>query len=459
MTNKTIVIIALFMLCNNPSGYAQTKKYSIEEVWQKTLSFYPTLTSKKEFIEQQKIRKDLVRKQFSPEVVVQAQQTYGQSQNTPASIFPLPGVYTSTGSSQNLSGVNASSSVFSSAILQWNFIQFGKQKTKLIVADEAINLSIAQLNEEEWKLLSKVTEIYFTVAQSNAALEIARADSKRLSELFELTRAQVNAGLQPGADSLLIKSSLLQSRAKQFEQQAILKETLIQLASFMGEKNHDLSVEDDFYYELFDVFPGNVDISKHPFIQAYNARMKHAEANLALVKKEAYPSIGLVAGAGIKGSGIHPNGSVKGSPDAPWDNASGNYLAGIGATWNFSSLFQNKTKQAIAKHTISSLAADREVVQLELNTQYQSALAGWTEQIKNLKASKDAAEASREAYELYEVRYQSGLINLIELLQLQKSLQDTERNYLHAVNVYWKEILNQAEALGNFNFLLQAIKK
>lgn len=459
MTNKIIVFIAIFWLWNNPAGKAQTNIYTIEEVWQKTLNYYPSLNSKKELIEEQKVRKDLVRKQFSPEVVVQAQQTYGQSQNTPASFFPLPGVYTSTGSNQNPDGINASSSVTSSAILQWNFIQFGRQKTKLHVADEAINVSISQLNAEEFKLLSKVTRIYFAAVQSGAALEIARADSKRLSELYDLTTAQVNAGLQPGADSLLLKSSLLQSQAKQYEQKAILKEKLVQLASYTGETNKDLSVDNTFYNHFTDIAPDNSASSNHPFIQAYNARLKHAEAGLNLVKKEVYPSVGLIAGAGIKGSGIHSNGSVKGNPGAPWNNASGNYLAGIGATWNFSSLYQNKTKQAIAKHNISSLATDKETAEIELNTQYQSALAAWTEQIQNLKASQSAVKASLEAYELYEVRYQSGLINLIELLQLQKSLQDTERNYLSAVNIYWKEILNQAESLGNFTFLLQTIKK
>ncbi|MEO6682465.1 MAG: TolC family protein, partial [Ginsengibacter sp.] len=82
-----------------------------------------------------------------------------------------------------------------------------------------------------------------------------------------------------------------------------------------------------------------------------------------------------------------------------------------------------------------------------------------TEQFQNLKASEAAVKASLEAYELYEVRYQSGLINLIELLQLQKILQDTERNYLSALHVYWTELLNQTESIGSFSFLLNAIKK
>ena len=453
-----ILLATLFVLCNNLPGFGQTTNYTIEEVWQKTINHYPSITAKKELIEEQKFRKGLIKKQFLPEVFVQAQQNYGAGENIPASFFPLPGVYTSTGKNQ-ATGFKGSSSMHTSALVQWNILQFGRQKTKLQMADAAIDLSRANLNQEEWNLLSKVTSLYFTAIQSQAELDIARADSKRLADLYDLTRAQVDAGLQPGADSLLLKSSLLQSQAKQYEQQAILKEKLVQLASYTGDNGQDISLDNSFYYYFTNMVADHADLINHPYIQAYNARIKYAETEVDLVRKEVYPSIGLIAGAGIKGSGIHPDGTGNKSLTAPWENASGNYLGGIGVTWNFSSLYQNKTKQSIANHSLASLHADKEAIQIQLNARFQSSLAAWREQIQNLQASEAAVKASREAYELYEVRYESGLINLIELLQLQKSLQDTERNFLRAVSIYWEELLKQAESLGNYSHLLNALKK
>lgn len=459
MTNKIFVVTAFLMLLTSMPGYGQKKEYTLEEVWQKALDHYPTITSKKEIIEEQKFRKELVRKQFAPDILVQAQQNYGAGENVPASFFPLPGVYTSTGKSQDIGSLAGNSSVHSSAILQWNFLQFGRQKTKLKVADAAIGLSIANLQGEEWKLLSEVTRLYFAAVQSRAAVDIAEADSKRLADLYDLTRAQVDAGLQPGADSLLLKSSLLQAQARHYEQQGILKEKLVLLASYTGENSGEISPDNSFYYQFTDAIPENATLADHPYLQAYNARITQAERAVDLVKKEVYPSVGLIAGAGLKGSGILSNGAADKGFAAPWNNASGNYLAGIGVTWNFNSLYQNKTKQRIAHRTLASLEADKDAAQTQLTAQFQSALAAWREQIKNLQASRSAVNASREAYQLYEVRYQSGLINLIELLQIQKSLQDTERNYLAAVTIYWNELLRQAESLGNFSYLLNALKK
>ena len=131
---------------------------------------------------------------------------------------------------------------------------------------------------------------------------------------------------------------------------------------------------------------------------------------------------------------------------------------GVGLTWGFSSLYQNKTKRAIAERVIASAKADRDAVKIQLNAQYASAIAGWDEQRQKLAAANASFNASKEAYELYEVRYQSGLISLIELLQLQKNLQDAESNYVAAVYGYWNELIQQAETLGNLSLLLTAIQ-
>ncbi|RYZ61123.1 MAG: hypothetical protein EOO14_05830 [Chitinophagaceae bacterium] len=90
--------------------------------------------------------------------------------------------------------------------------------------------------------------------------------------------------------------------------------------------------------------------------------------------------------------------------------------------------------------------------------QYAAALSGWEEQRLKLEATSASRNASREAYELYEVRYQSGLLSLIELLQLQKALQESEKAYVTAVTAYWNELLNQAETLGDPSLLLTVIK-
>lgn len=439
--------------------YAQ-QKYSLEEIWDKTLQQYPSLTANKELIKGQSLKKNLVKQQFLPEINVQAQQSYGSFQNLPGSFFPLAGMYTINGNSKTGSVSVEGSSLYSSAVLQWNVIQFGRLEKKLEVADAAIQLSTESLKQEEWRLLSVATRSYFSVLNNIASLQIATTDVKRLSDLFGLLQSQSNAGLRPGADTLLIKSALLQSKSKIHEHQAALQSSLLQLSSLVGEQLSVNDLDTSIYYRFNqNAIDGGKQFQDHPYLRLMNARINYGEAEQQVIKKEVYPSIGLLAGAGIKGSGLNNDGTTSKSWNAPWTNAGGTYLAGVGLIWNFSSLYQNKTKRTIAEHEIASLKAQRDAVKIQLETQYASTIASWKQQQQKLAEAEIALSSSRQAYELYEVRYQSGLISLIELLQLQKNLQDAESYYATALSSYWNELINQSETLGNPSLLLTAIQR
>lgn len=459
MSLKRIFPATVFLLLNTPVVFAQTKTYSLPDVWQHVLQHYPTLTAKKEAIEAQELRKELIKEGFLPDVAVQAQQSYGSVQNVPGSFFPLPGLYNTSGTNKTTAEKSAGSNLYSSALLQWNFMQFGRQQKKLAAADAAINVSNTLLKQEEWNLLSAATRLYFSALATTAALDVAKADTRRFSELLELLQAQAAAGLRPGADTLLLKASLLQSKAKEHDFAATLKARMLQLASLMGDTNSTIALDTTVFNRFQQTALNTKEaLQNHPYLQVMDARIRAAEADKELVKKELYPSIGLLAGVGLKGSGIATDGTVNKGLSAPWQNASGTWLAGVGLTWNFASLYQNKTKRAVADRVIAAAKAEKEAAQIQIGTQYASALSGWDEQRQKLLAAQASLNASRDAYELYEVRYQSGLLSLIELLQLQKALQEAEGAYVSAVSSYWNELLSQAETLGDPSLILSVIK-
>jgi len=454
---KKLFIIIPFWLFGS-LAFAQKKTYSLEDVWQKTLQQYPLLTAKKERISEQEMRKELIKKQFLPEVNIQSQQSYGSFKSVPGSFFPLPGIYTAGGNNKTITN-EVGTYLYSSAVLQWNFIQFGRLRKNLDIADASIQLSTQSLKLEEWRLLSVATRSYFSALSSAAFLKIAREDVKRLSDLFSLLQSQSNAGLRPGADTFLIKSALLQSKTKLHEQQAVLKSSVLQLSALIGEDVSPADLDTSIYYRFNqNAITMGDELKHHPYLQLINAQIHYNEVEREAIKKQVYPFIGLLAGVGIKGSALKNDVNVNRNFYSPWSNTSGNYLAGIGLTWNFSSLYQNKTKNSIAGHGIASVKAERDAVQRQLEMQYASAIAAWKEQQQKLADAAASLLSSKQAYELYEVRYQSGLINLIELLQLQKNLQDAESIYAAAISSYWNELINQAENLGNLSLLLVAIQ-
>jgi outer membrane protein TolC len=64
-----------------------------------------------------------------------------------------------------------------------------------------------------------------------------------------------------------------------------------------------------------------------------------------------------------------------------------------------------------------------------------------------------AEQEARNAYDLYLVRYEGGLISLTELLQIQSFLQLAEKEFIEAQQVLWNLLITQAEVSGDFNYL------
>jgi outer membrane protein TolC len=460
MKYKIFMSVTLWCLIASYHAQAQKKIYSLAGILQK-IERYPSLSSKKYQIEQQQLNKELVKKERLPEVNIQSQQSYGSYQGVSGASFPLSGIYNVSGNikAQNTQ-TNAIGNFYNSAVLQWNFLQFGKIKTKIKAADVAIDVSGAAFTQEQFQLQLSATQQYFNVLQSAALLSVNKADVQRLKDLFELSKAQADAGLRPGADSFLVKSNYYQIKGQVNEQQAKFETAMLQLASFIGEDAESFTIDTSVYTfsNPDDIFPSDDSLTNHPYLQYLKATTTYARASLNAVKRLPYPSAGLLAGAGIRGSGIDKNGIADNSFLAPWKNNTTGYLIGVGITWNLSSLYQNKVKQRIAEKKIAVANANFEEAALQIKTSLITAMSNLQQQKERLSDSRIALDASQQAYELYVTRYESGLINLIELLQLQKSLQDAENIYVKAKADYWNELINQGASNGNLSFLLTQLK-
>lgn len=461
MRYKIFVSVILGCLIVSHDVHAQKKIYSLAEIWQKTVEQYPSLSSKKLQLERQQLNKELVKKERLPEVNIQSQQSYGSYQSVPGASFPLAGIYNVSGSNKAQNEQPASiGNAYTSAVLQWNFLQFGKIKSKLKVADAAIDISSAAFTQEAFQLQVSAAQQYFAVLQSAALLSVSKADVTRLKDLFELSKAQAGAGLRPGADTLLIKSNYYQVKGLVNEQQAKLETAMLQLAALIGEDVNSFTIDTSLYTinNPEKNLPSSDSLGNHPYLQYLKANITYASASLDAVKRLPYPSAGLLAGTGTRGSGIDKNGMADNSFSVPWKNNTTGYLIGVGVTWNLSSLYQNKVKQKIAEKEIASANANYEEASLQMKTSYNAAVSRWQQQKEKVSDSRIALDASQQAYELYVTRYESGLINLIELLQLQKTLQDAENIYVKAKGDYWDEIINQSASIGNLSFLSDQLK-
>jgi outer membrane protein TolC len=448
-------------LCIGLTGtalFAQTTSYSLEEVWQKTLLQYPSLSARKAMVERQQLNQTFVRQQALPKLSLQAQQNYGSYQTVPGAFFPLPGQFNTAGSGKS-DMAGSGSSLFASATVQWELLQFGRIRKKHAVAETGTKMSEADLSREAFQLQTIVTRYYFEALHQSSLLHLYQSEADRLKELWDLSKAQADAGLKPGADTLLIQSAYLQAKSNSSRQQALLQAPLVQLAALMGEAAQSISIDTAVYFRYrLSGIKADENVENHPYLQYLQSAITYTNAELDVIKKEVYPSVGLLAGMAVKGSAMDATGTVNKSVMAPWQNGAGNYLVGIGLSWNLSSLYENKTKRLMKEREIAAAKNNYGAARVQLQALYAAAVEGWKQQSQSVTEAHHGFESVQKAYALYAVRYETGLINLIELLQLQKQLQDADRHYVQAVSGYWNEIIQQSEALGNPSLLLSAIK-
>src|SRR5690242_9564411 len=458
MIRKIIVLAATIWLFAGQILYAQKKIYSLEQVFEKTLRQYPSLSSKEFQIQRQKLSKELIKREQLPELNFQGQQSYGSYQGGAGAFFPLPGMYNTSGSKGSTEQPSSISNLYGSSVLQWDFLQFGRIKSKLKVADAAVELSSTAVSREQLRLQTEVAQQYFNALKNQALLSISRADVQRVHDLFELAKAQANAGLKPSADTLLIKSNYFQVKGQLNDHRADLETAMLELAALIGEDVKSFTIDSSLFTprKINYTLPISDSINEHPYLQLLKAEIDYANAKLNAEKRQPYPSVGLLAGVGIRGSGIQ-SGLVNQNLSAPWKGNTGSYLLGIAVTWKLSSLYNNRLKQKITGKEIQSAKADYEEAIIQLQASYSSAVSRFKQQRENVLDAATALDASQHGYELYVTRYENGLINLVELLQLQKTLEDAENNYVKATDAYWHELINQSKYLGNMSLLLSQI--
>lgn len=82
--------------------------------------------------------------------------------------------------------------------------------------------------------------------RSNGFLSTAKADVQRLQDLLGLSKAQANAGLRPGADTLLVKSNYFQIKGQVNDQEVLLQTSMMQLSALIEEDADGFTVNTSF---------------------------------------------------------------------------------------------------------------------------------------------------------------------------------------------------------------------
>ena len=441
-------------------SYGQSSNdLSLPVLWEQALSSYPGIKASRAQLKTSKLNQKLIRNQRLPQVQLQVQNTIGTQQSAGGAFFPLPGIYNIGGpAAGDVSGPAAS--MYGSMVMDWKFLQFGKQKKKEEAAEILSRQAMHRLSAEQLAVQVGVSRTYFDLLYHRHMERWALENTDRLETLFAVAKSLAEAGLAPGADSLLVKATLKQVASSLENWRGRQEESALSLSAWVDIPATQLLIRSESFLtqgSRMAVEP-STDQLTHPLMAFRREQLAYADKLNELASLRILPDLSLLGGMQIRGKAAAQQDPFYESWQNSYSNPVHNYLLGIGMTWNTDKLFNYKTEKSLSREAMIFREAEAEETALNLKSRQQMTHQRIIRGQHQIENAEEAYTAAREAYRLFEARYNSGLIPVNDLLQIQDVLQKTEKTRIEAYYQYWIQQVEFAESTADFSVLYDVFK-
>ena len=439
-----MLIMGCFLLSYSYTCAQTSENIPLSQLYQEAAT-YPGLQAEVSSIKSADYDYRLAKQKILPDLNLQAQNTFGTFEGAAGAFVPLPGFFNVSGE-----GINGNTAVntMASATLKWDFLRFGKYRDQI---------DLAQINQEQaqtgfdikvLELRHQITKAYFGWIHGKAMQDWAKREAERNKSLVKLSSSLVQSGLAAAADSLIASTRLKQAIAQQKKWEGQTNRFQNQLLEYTGTELMNENIPQPFFsIEKAEI---NDSALSHPLITAKEQQDKALKVRQKMVNHQVLPDVSLLAGGLVRGVGFgDDNQAFQDSYELPISN----YLVGVGLTWNLSQWYSKGLKTRKVQQEQERVSQEKEVVKRSLNEQQNSLQFHIEKSKEEIQEAEDAYRSASESYRLFKVRYESGLINLTTLLQIQQTLQFTEKARIQAYYDYWQYWNNYAYTQADFSML------
>lgn len=441
----------LFMVSYS-TAYAQNQPTDLKQVYQATLEQYPGLDIKKAEIKEKEYQAKRTKAKQLPQAKVQMQNSFGTLESSTGAFFPLAGTFNVTGNPAS-EGSSTTMNTYGSVLAQWEIFTFGKFKKENEAAGFKIKEAESNFESYEIFLKSTVSRLYLSIIYNELMLNWADRNTLRVKDILDVSTSLANAGLKPGADTALASSSYLQIQSDLNLWKGILEGSKYQLNEFTAVDIKEITVNTRPFLD-FNSLGTHIAIpnTQHPYLNTINHQIDYQKSLEQSAGRAALPSLSVLGGYSARGSGAGSE-TVSNHWKDGFSNGKTNYLVGLGITWNLTGIYDSKIEQKrIQQNKIATRALYKQQ-ESQMHSGINSTQALISEQSQQVSKTKASVEKAQEAYQLYRKRYESGLINLTELLQIQSLLQQAEKKEIEAFKDLWMQFIIQSELTNDFTTL------
>jgi outer membrane protein TolC len=424
---------------------------------------YGTLRAKANYVKASAAAVEQTKKEYLPDLSVSAQQDYGTINGQNGVLYGLKGLSASpAGPAFDSQNWNSAFGALYLTNINWDFFSFGKAHEKVQVAKATVVQDEADYQQEFFQHEVRVSAAYLNLLAAQRLTLSQQKNLDRARALATVVTARAKNGLNPGVDSSLANAEV--SNAKILLTRAIdnEQEQANQLAILLGTTDQSFLLDTVFVSRI----PASLDTTAqfreedHPLLKYYLSRVDLSNARTKYYNTFKYPTFtafGIFQG---RGSGFSYNYNAFNSDAYTKDYfmgvkpTRGNYLIGVGVTWNLSNYLRVAQQVQSQKFTTEGLKNEYELVDQRLKSQMSLAASKITNALTNYREAPVEVKAASDAYLQKTVLYRNGLSTIIDVTQALFALNRAETDRDIAYNNVWQALLFKAAASGDFSIFI-----
>ncbi len=445
--------IALFFTLVILPADAQQQPVTLHQLLQQAETNYPALQASKLATDAAKNNVAFIRNSAIPSLDASYQLNYATHNNIsgmvyPQYILPISGPPSAT---NNLSGVFGSAT---GLLLNWQPVTFGQRESQIAFAETGVKQAQALLANDILQHKIRLANAYLDLLTATDLQKVYDQNIQRSTEILNNARVLVLAGIRPGVDTALFASELSKAKLEWINGDKNREATSVQLKQLAFSKELPGMNDSSYFHRL----PSNftvTDTITHPLAAVYHSFLLSDQARRTSTAKSSNPTLGVWGTTYARGSGVQSDGSTKSLDGLGLQRI--NY--GLGIQLSMPLLQSVKIKPQLAQQDIQ-IKSDKlklDDITLQINSQIQTAETLISHALTAVKENRNQLQAALFAYQTMLSRYNAGLANYADVVQVQYNLAKAESEDKLTYMAVWKALLYKAAAAGNLDLFLNQV--
>ncbi|MDR3714131.1 MAG: TolC family protein [Puia sp.] len=459
MSRNYLFYVFILFILNTQAFPAGAQVLSLKDAVQTALTNYGTIRAKANYAKASGAAVKETQREYLPNLTLSAQQDFGtiNQPNGPSYGFGGYGV-ASSGPALATQNWNAAFGALYLANVNWDFFAFGKAKEKIQVAKTVLNRDISDLDQERFEHGIRVSAAYLNLLAAQRLTQSEQNNLDRAQALRIVVVARAQNGLNPGVDSSLANAEVSNAKIALTNAKEYQQEQANQLAILMGVPPADFQLDTVFVARIPSAIntPPAIPIQSHPLLKYYQDRINLSNEQVKYLKTYNYPTFSLFSVFQDRGTGFDYNYGAL-NPEGYTQNylkgvsfGRGNYLFGVGVTWNLTTPLRVHEQVASQKWTSMGLQDEYGLVDQQLRAQTVLAETKIKNAMDNYYEAPVQVQAASDAYLQKTVLYKNGLSTIVDVTTALYTLNRAETDRDIAYTNVWQALLYKSAASGDF---------